>query len=684
MAHPRAGKGNTFVAHPSGALNSIFPDPTTECYTLNFSTTEILNFLRSLSLLQDTDWRYFGHKEQSDFLHALAESSSQQFTIAQAGASARGRVIHSLRLGSGPRRVLIWARQHGNEPDCTAGLCAALKFLLDAAAPSPAAEILGKLDMLILPMINPDGVEKFTRVNAQQIDVNRDAIAQATPEGQALKTAHEVFQPEFCFNLHDMSARKSAGDRKRVALAFQAGPFEPRDIDNEVRLKAKTVVGKMVEAVRTCAGECFARYTADYMHRAFGDSMMRWGVSSVLIEAGGWPEKDGGDQFVRALFALSLIRGLDAVAAEEDSPHDADTYETIPFDSGGKFSDLIITGAELNAGLGLPNIRADIAIDRDKRSRIIRIGDLEDDLAETRKDAAGLTILPGLVAAAPSFDPSAVDDWGLAFLKGGVTTAAVGAGPFESSRARSEWLRERMTTAAPLNLLVFERVPALRDIHWRHGMSEFAGLLVQDLTISPEVLLDFCQLFHPARHSAIKGEDGGKMLSADLFFMPGLSPAETRVYLMLSEYEGESATQPVRPAQLRALADEFLRMPSQIFLGRDPGGPEFRWLPAMIGLNGIARARENFADYLSETFKGSGGSGADAVIGALNLSTVSAAAAFGLECAGKLKLTNPADLILARLDENTAQVKEVYLDGRPAGQIANQGQWLLSGGKKAR
>ena len=48
-------------------------------------------------------------------------------------------------------------------------------------------------------MLNPDGAEKFTRENAQQIDINRDAVAQQTPEGKLLYELKNKINPHFVF-----------------------------------------------------------------------------------------------------------------------------------------------------------------------------------------------------------------------------------------------------------------------------------------------------------------------------------------------------------------------------------------------------------------------------------------------------------------------------------------------------
>ena len=52
-------------------------------------------------------------------------------------------------------------------------------------------------------MLNPDGAEAYTRVNAQGIDLNRDVIDVKALESQVLQQVLKKVNPQYCFNLHD-------------------------------------------------------------------------------------------------------------------------------------------------------------------------------------------------------------------------------------------------------------------------------------------------------------------------------------------------------------------------------------------------------------------------------------------------------------------------------------------------
>ena len=116
-----------------------------------------------------------------------------------------------MTLGSGPRRILLWSQMHGDEPSATPALLDLADTLLASDEPERRA-ILERSTLLIVPMLNPDGAERYARRNAQAIDINRDALHLSTPEGRLLKAVRDRFQPELGFNLHDQNRRTTVGD----------------------------------------------------------------------------------------------------------------------------------------------------------------------------------------------------------------------------------------------------------------------------------------------------------------------------------------------------------------------------------------------------------------------------------------------------------------------------------------
>ncbi len=151
------------------------------------------------------------HAELVERLLALEARYPGRLTLEEVGRSVQGRKIHLVTLGSGPRRILLWSQMHGDEPSATPALLDLADTLLASDEPEHRA-ILEGLTLLMVPMLNPDGAERYARRNAQAIDINRDALHLATPEGRLLKAVRDRLQPELGFNLHDQNRRTTVGD----------------------------------------------------------------------------------------------------------------------------------------------------------------------------------------------------------------------------------------------------------------------------------------------------------------------------------------------------------------------------------------------------------------------------------------------------------------------------------------
>jgi hypothetical protein len=81
------------------------------------------------------------------------------------GYSLRGRPIHSVRVGTGPRVVLVQAGIHGNE---ATGTPAVLNLLRELSADTEySRRIREALTIVVIPMLNPDGADHYQRANDQ-------------------------------------------------------------------------------------------------------------------------------------------------------------------------------------------------------------------------------------------------------------------------------------------------------------------------------------------------------------------------------------------------------------------------------------------------------------------------------------------------------------------------------------
>ena len=118
---------------------------------------------------------------RADLARWSAASGAPVFTL---GQSHDDRPIKAIRLGraDAPRLVILLGRQH--PPEVTGAI--AMTAFVDALA--RRADTLGDVQVLVVPMLNPDGVVRgHWRANRGAIDLNRDWGDFTQPETRAVK-----------------------------------------------------------------------------------------------------------------------------------------------------------------------------------------------------------------------------------------------------------------------------------------------------------------------------------------------------------------------------------------------------------------------------------------------------------------------------------------------------------------
>src|SRR5690606_28717808 len=104
-------------------------------------------------------------------------------------------------------------------------------------------------------------------------------------------------------------------------------------------VRARHLTAHLAEALAPMLGRHLTRYDDTYNPRAFGDGMQSWGVSTVLIESGGW-RGDEPKHYLRAANFVALATALDAIADGSVESKAVAMYSSLPAD-GSSINDLL-------------------------------------------------------------------------------------------------------------------------------------------------------------------------------------------------------------------------------------------------------------------------------------------------------------------------------------------------------
>ena len=339
--------------------------------------------------------RRISHADYWSALQSLLVS--QRLKVDVIGRSMMGRELRSITFGTGPTKVLLWSQMHGDEATATMALADILAWMTSSSADGIRDRIASSLTVVMIPMLNPDGAERFQRENAVGIDVNRDARRLSTPEARALKAVHEKLKPDFGFNLHDQNARTRVGRTgPQAAIALLAPAADSARSWPPLRARARLIAAGLARDFDSQLPGRVSKYDDAFNPRAFGDLMGVWGTSTILIESGAMPN-DPDKQGLRRLNTAAIIRTLDAIATRAYEQSDPGDYEKLQYNTSGAF-DLLVRGGRIVLP-GLEPVVADVAINFEDAvartgGRVRDVGDLAGVVAVDTLDATGAFLHP--------------------------------------------------------------------------------------------------------------------------------------------------------------------------------------------------------------------------------------------------------------------------------------------------
>lgn len=330
--------------------------------------------------------------------------ANPMYKVQRLGYSIEKRPINLVSLGNGPTQVLLWSQMHGDESTATMAIFDMFNYFSSDEKDTVKQQILDSLTLHFIPMLNPDGAERFTRRNALNIDLNRDALRLTSPESRILKRVRDSLQPKFGFNLHDQSAYyNTQGSGNTATISVLAPAYNYEKEVNEVRGNAMKMIVHLNNTLQKFIPGKVGRYDDAFEPRAFGDNIQKWGTSAILIESGGY-KNDVEKQYIRKLNYIGILSSLHAIAAKSYGNLKVEEYFTIP-ENDRKLNDLKVKNFSYTLNNQLFTL--DLAVNRNLvhkdanrnyyKATIEDLGDLSTFFGYDEVDATGLTWQQGKV-----------------------------------------------------------------------------------------------------------------------------------------------------------------------------------------------------------------------------------------------------------------------------------------------
>ncbi|WP_299554853.1 M14 family zinc carboxypeptidase [Seonamhaeicola sp.] len=281
----------------------------------------------------------FGRYITNNHIDPLLKNLSNFFSVETIGYSVLNNPIYGIKLGTGNKRILMWSQMHGNESTTTKALFDLLNSFSDDK--SSLKHILEACTLYIIPILNPDGAEAYTRINANEVDLNRDAQNLTQPESLVLRKTFEAFRPQFCYNLHGQRTIFSAGKTNMPATVSFLAPAQDKACTvTPNRRVAMEVIGVMNTTLQKVIPNQVGVYDDAFNINCVGDTFQSENAPTILFEAGHFVH-DYDREYTRELIFISYVRSLDYVAKVDVDGVNSDPYFDIP-ENEKCFLDIII------------------------------------------------------------------------------------------------------------------------------------------------------------------------------------------------------------------------------------------------------------------------------------------------------------------------------------------------------
>jgi hypothetical protein len=350
--------------------------------------------------------------DHAEVKRRIGDLKSEVLRVSEIGKSLEGREIYEVTFGNGPFVVLMWSQMHGDEATATSALFDLYEYLQRHRSEAHVQRMLSALTVHTVPMLNPDGAERWQRRNVQGLDLNRDALLLQSPEGRLLKALRDRLNPRVGFNLHNQGWSTTSGKPPiPAAISLLSVAYDDARTVNEGRLLTKRLGAVVRDALEPLAPGRIGKYDDEFEVRAFGDNLTKWGTPVLLIETGPWPEANPDPPLVRLNF-VALVRALTALADGSVAKADPDRYDSLPQNESRGFY-YLIRNVTLRVSPAVPPFTGDVGLAGTRRIRIIEgqrrlfvslsvndLGDLRTYVGLFEVDGSGKILAPAIAGAA--------------------------------------------------------------------------------------------------------------------------------------------------------------------------------------------------------------------------------------------------------------------------------------------
>lgn len=279
-----------------------------------------------------------------DHIKPILERLPDNFEVKVIGHSVNESPIHAVTFGTGKIKILMWSQMHGNESTTTKAVFDL--FNLFQSNNKGCASILKNCTIRIIPMLNPDGAKAYTRINANQVDLNRDAQDRSQPESIVLRRCYEDFLPDYCFNLHGQRTIFNVGKTPKPAtVSFLAPAFNEERGISPSRAQSMRLIVAMNEVLQNLIPGQIGRYDDGFNANCVGDTFQMLNVPTILFEAGHYFE-DYGREHTRNYIFIALLTALEVISDDIFDSFKMEMYFDIP-DNNKLFYDILISNAHI-------------------------------------------------------------------------------------------------------------------------------------------------------------------------------------------------------------------------------------------------------------------------------------------------------------------------------------------------